>query len=126
MARAPRNIAADAGSIPETVTETLTDAVVLGDGASAADAFADTQPTEPAAADTPAAEPEALPVDIAYAMDQREQRKSAHDAWCGRQIADGWAYGTVFSETARTDPSLVHYDLLPLDTQLAYGAVAEV
>lgn len=36
----------------------------------------------------------------------------AHAAWCAAQIRSGWSHGGVFSETDRTDPRLVAWELL--------------
>lgn len=36
-----------------------------------------------------------------------------HDAWLKNKVANGWRYGAVKDEAAKTHPSLVDYDLLP-------------
>lgn len=36
-----------------------------------------------------------------------------HEAWCGQRFADGWTFGEVKDEQARTHPLLRDYDLLP-------------
>jgi hypothetical protein len=36
-----------------------------------------------------------------------------HEAWCGQRFADGWTYGPVKDERAKTHPLLRDYDLLP-------------
>lgn len=99
---------------PRTTADAAADAAAAA--APLVDAFADTQPADPPAG------PEALPADIQHAMDRREARKTAHDAWAARMIADGWTYGPAHESAIRTSPDLLHYDLLPVETQLAYDA----
>ncbi len=38
-----------------------------------------------------------------------------HEAWCGQRYADGWMYGEVKDEAARTHPLLRAYDDLPAE-----------
>jgi hypothetical protein len=69
------------------------------------------------------ADGDALPVDIAYAMQVRADAIAAHNAWCSAQIAKGWAVGAKFDSAQMIDPRLVDYDLLP-DEHLAPEPVA--
>jgi hypothetical protein len=41
-----------------------------------------------------------------------------HESWCDFKKADGWIYGPVKSEEAKTHPCLVPYDELPAVQQL--------
>ena len=52
--------------------------------------------------------------------------QESHESWCAQKTADGWIYGVVKSEAARTHPCLVAYDALPPEQRLKdalFGAV---
>ena len=38
--------------------------------------------------------------------------ENAHDHWAKRRLAEGWTFGRVRDDTARTHPNLVPYDQL--------------
>lgn len=41
-----------------------------------------------------------------------------HNLWMQQRLADGWTYGEVKDEHAKTHPNLVQYDELPTGQQL--------
>lgn len=49
-----------------------------------------------------------------------------HDSWAASKVADGWVYGPVKDEAAKTHPCLVAYDELPaieLAKDHVFGAI---
>lgn len=40
---------------------------------------------------------------------------ASHDSWMKKKIEDGWTYGAVKDEEAKTHPCLVEFDKLPID-----------
>lgn len=42
-----------------------------------------------------------------------EMAKNVHEVWAKNRINDGWTYGTVCDNTAKTHPCLVPYEDLP-------------
>lgn len=51
-------------------------------------------------------------VELALADPERTPEQN-HQGWMGRLLADGWRYGPVKDERARTHPLLVPWDALP-------------
>ena len=52
--------------------------------------------------------------------------KQLHESWCEFKIKNGWVYGLVKSEQAKTHPCLLPYDELPATQQLkdhVFGAI---
>jgi len=41
-----------------------------------------------------------------------------HESWCDFKVADGWKYGAVKDEEAKTHPCLVNYEQLPEEQKL--------
>lgn len=41
-----------------------------------------------------------------------------HESWCDFKVADGWKFGAVKDEEAKTHPCLVDYDHLPEEQKL--------
>lgn len=41
-----------------------------------------------------------------------------HESWCDFKVADGWKYGSVKDEEAKTHPCLVNYEQLPEEQKL--------
>lgn len=41
-----------------------------------------------------------------------------HETWCDYKVENGWKYGAVKDEEAKTHPCLVNYDQLPEDQKL--------
>ena len=39
--------------------------------------------------------------------------ENAHDVWAQKRIAEGWTYGPVRDDKAKTHPDLVPYEKLP-------------
>lgn len=51
-----------------------------------------------------------------------------HESWCDFKVKDGWKYGSVKDEEAKTHPCLVNYDQLPEEQKLkdhVFGAIVE-
>lgn len=44
-----------------------------------------------------------------------EGPEQLHESWCAFKENDGWIYGPIKSESAKTHPCLVHYDELPAE-----------
>lgn len=45
--------------------------------------------------------------------------KNTHEVWAQNRIAEGWTYGTVRDDTAKTTPCLIPYEELP-DSEKEY------
>lgn len=41
-----------------------------------------------------------------------------HESWCDYKVENGWCYGTIKDEEAKTHPCLVNYDQLPEEQKL--------
>jgi hypothetical protein len=44
--------------------------------------------------------------------------KELHESWCKFKLDDGWEWGAVKDEVAKTHPCLVEYEELPEDQKL--------
>lgn len=42
----------------------------------------------------------------------------SHEAWAAHKLADGWTFGEVKDEAAKTHPCLVPFDDLPVEQQI--------
>lgn len=49
-----------------------------------------------------------------------------HESWCETKMADGWGYGEVKDEAAKTHPCLVEYAELPAEQRLKDALFAGV
>lgn len=47
-----------------------------------------------------------------------QSAEELHQSWCDFKVADGWKYGSVKDEEAKTHPCLVNYDQLPEEQKL--------
>ena len=55
---------------------------------------------------------------VIFHMENPEAGDSAsHDNWMKDKFADGWVYGKVKDEVAKTHPCIVPFDLLPPEQQ---------
>lgn len=43
---------------------------------------------------------------------------ASHDSWMAQKVADGWVYGEVKDEAAKTHPCILPFDQLPSEQQL--------
>lgn len=51
--------------------------------------------------------------------------ENAHDVWARKKLQDGWTYGPILDEGARTTPMLVAYGALP-DSAKEYDRVVVI
>ncbi|MBI5270683.1 MAG: hypothetical protein HY856_13510 [Burkholderiales bacterium] len=112
-------VVAESGPQPETVT------YADGTEATGTPPLPEQSPAEQeAAGDLPAPDSPLTDVPTEPPADDKPRLatpKELHDIWCAKQIAHGWAFGATFDAVNRTDPRLVHYDLLTPEQQAAYS-----
>lgn len=55
---------------------------------------------------------------LAIAVNPDMTPEQCHQNWSAMKVAEGWVYGDVKDETARTHPCLVAYDQLPAEQRI--------
>lgn len=70
--------------------------------------------SQPAWEDAPEWQKQSAMAGVQFVIDNPDAPLSAqHDSWMAQKLADGWVYGEVKDEEAKTHPCMVPYDQLP-------------